>query len=86
MFNKNFVGIGPESNDLSFPDMGKIANAYGFSYYSAEKNEEISKVIGEVLKQKGPTICEVFVSPKEKFEPKSETKKLEDRNFNFSST
>ena len=27
LFNKQFVGIGPESGDLSFPDMGKIVAA-----------------------------------------------------------
>ena len=32
----------------------------------------------EVLKQDGPVICEIFVSPKQNFEPKSATKKLED--------
>ena len=86
LFNKNFVGIGPESHDLSFPDMSKIAVAYGFPYYSARKNEEIPEVIEKVLKQEGPVICEVFVSPKQTFEPKSATKKLEDRKISFSST
>lgn len=78
LFNKQFVGIGPESKDLSFPNMSKIATAYGYPYYSAKKNEEIPNVIEEVLKQEGPVICEVFVSPKQNFEPKSATKKLED--------
>ena len=78
MFNKNFVGIGPESHDLSFPDMSKLAWAYGYPYYSAKTNEEIPNLIEEVLKQEGPVICEIFVSPKQNFEPKSATKKLED--------
>ena len=78
LFNKNFVGIGPESGDLSFPDMSKIAYAYGYPYYSASKNENIPEVIEEVLKQKGPVICEIIVSPKQNFEPKSATKKLDD--------
>ena len=78
IFDKNFVGIGPESHDLSFPDMSKLATAYGYPYYCARKNEEIPKTIEEVLKQKGPVICEVFVSPKQNFEPRSVTKKLED--------
>ena len=78
LFDKNFVGIGPESNDLSFPDMSKIAVAYGYPYYSASKNEELSSVIEKVLKLEGPVICEIFVSSKQIFEPKSATKKLED--------
>ncbi len=78
MFNKQFVGIGPESNDLSFPDMSKLAPAYGFPYFKVEKNEDMGIVIEEVLKIKGPIVCEVFVSEKQNFEPKSATKKLED--------
>lgn len=78
MFNKNFVGIGPESGDLSFPDMSKLASAYGFPYYSIEKNEEMRDIIPLILSIDGPVICEVFVSEKQNFEPKSATKKLED--------
>ena len=29
------VGIGPESKDLSFPEFRKIAEAFGYPYYSA---------------------------------------------------
>ena len=32
------VGIGPESHDLSFPEFSKIAEAFGFPYYSAYNN------------------------------------------------
>lgn len=78
LFNNKLVGIGPESGDLSFPDMSKIANAYGYPYISASKNEEIPETIEKVLQIKGPAICEIFVSSKQEFEPKSKTKKLED--------
>lgn len=78
LFNKQFVGIGPESQDLSFPDMSKLSAAYGYKYYKISKNEEIPIVIEKILNEKGPLICEVFVSDKQNFEPKSATKKLED--------
>ncbi len=78
LFNNKLVGIGPESGDLSFPDMSKIANAYGYPYISASKNEEIPETIEKVLQIKGPAICEIFVSSKQEFEPKSKTKKLKD--------
>ena len=32
-FGKPLVGIGPESNDLEFPDLEKISYAYGYPYY-----------------------------------------------------
>lgn len=78
LFNRQFVGIGPESGDLSFPDMSKLSLAYGYPYYSINKNEDMPNKIDEILKEKGPLICEIFVSPKQNFEPKSSTKKLED--------
>lgn len=78
LFNKNFVGIGPESGDLSFPDMSKLAPAYGYPYYAIKSNEELDEKIEATLQTTGPAICEIFVSTEQKFEPKSATKRLED--------
>jgi acetolactate synthase-1/2/3 large subunit len=72
------VGVGPESGDLSFPDMSKIANAYGIPYMSARNNEEVKEKVAEMLKTDGFAMCEIFVDINQKFEPKSATKKLED--------
>lgn len=72
------VGIGPESGDLSFPDMSKIAVAYGIPYMSAKSNEEIPNAVEEMLHKEGFAMCEIFVDINQKFEPKSATKKLAD--------
>ncbi len=72
------VGIGPESNDLSFPEMKKIAAAYGIPYISAENNLEIPEAIDRALSFDGAIMCEIFVDISQKFEPKSATKRLED--------
>ena len=72
------VGIGPESGDLSFPEFEKIAKAFGYEYLSAHSNEEMKAMVDKALSMDGPLFCEVFVSPKQNFEPKSSTKKLED--------
>ena len=72
------VGIGRESNDLSFPDYEKIALAFGYKYYSAHDNAEMKKVIDEVLKIDGAVFVEMFTDTNQIFEPKSSTKKLED--------
>ena len=77
LFNSNFCGIGPQSKDLEFPDMSKLAHAYGFPYFSIKNNSETSK-LDEILSQKGYLVCEVFVSIDQIFEPKSATKKLPD--------
>ncbi len=73
------VGIGPESGDLSFPDMEKIAGAYGIPYYRMKSNSDVvGDTIDKVLNSDGSAMCEVFVDINQKFEPKSATKRLED--------
>lgn len=72
------VGIGPESKDLSFPDFEKIANAFGYSYYSASTNEEMKKVVEETLEKEGPLFVEIFTDSKQVWEPKSSAKRLDD--------
>lgn len=77
-FGKPLVGIGPESHDLSFPDMSKLSAAYGYPYFSCSDNDKLGETIEAVLATKGPVFCEIFVSPDQLFEPKSATKRLED--------
>ena len=72
------MGIGEESGDLSFPEFKKIAEAFGYPYYSASSNEEMKKVVDEVLSLDGPVFCEIFTDTKQVWEPKSSTKRLED--------
>ena len=72
------VGIGPESNDLSFPEFEKIAKAFGYPYYSAHSNSEMKQVVDEVLQTEGPIFCEIFTDTEQVWEPKSSTKRLED--------
>ncbi|MBQ3602439.1 MAG: thiamine pyrophosphate-binding protein [Clostridia bacterium] len=77
-FGEPLVGIGPESGDLSFPDMSKLVPAYGMKYFKCDKNKELAKTIDAVLAEKGPVFCEIIVSPEQKFEPKASSKRLED--------
>ena len=72
------VGIGPESNDLSFPDFEKIANAFGYKYYSAHSNKEMMSVVERTLAEEGPLFCEIFTDTLQVWEPKSSAKKLPD--------
>lgn len=72
------VGIGPESGDLSFPEFRRIAEAFGYPYYSARDNEEMKKVVAEVLQQPGFVFCEIFTDTSQVWEPKSSTKRLPD--------
>ena len=72
------IGIGPESQDLSFPEYKKIAEAFGYPYYSAHSNDEMKTVVEEVLKQPGFAFCEIFTDTVQVWEPKSSTKRLPD--------
>ena len=72
------VGIGPESSDLSFPEFKKIAEAFGYKYFSAHSNEEMKKVVDEALSTDGPLFCEIFTDTEQPWEPKSSAKKLPD--------
>ena len=72
------VGIGPESGDLSFPSFKKLAEAFGYPYYEAHSNSEMKEKVDKALSVDGAVFCEIFVSPKQNFEPKSATKRLED--------
>ena len=72
------VGIGPESGDISFPEFRKLAEAFGYRYYSAHSNAEMKAVVDEVLKLDGPVFTEIFTDTKQVWEPKSSTKRLED--------
>lgn len=72
------IGIGPESGDLSFPEFRKIAEAFGYLYYSAHSNEEMKRIVDEVLEIEGAVFCEIFTDTKQVWEPKSSTKRLPD--------
>ena len=78
LFNKNFVGIGEESGDLSFPEYKKIAKAFGYRYYCAHSNAEMKEVVNEVLMLDGPVFTEIFTDTEQVWEPKSSTKRLTD--------
>ncbi len=78
LFNANFVGIGPQSGDLTFPDMSKLAPAYGYPYFKAESNAELDAAIERTLNTPGYAFCEIVVTTDQNFEPKSATKRLPD--------
>jgi acetolactate synthase-1/2/3 large subunit len=78
LFNSNYVGIGSESGDLTFPDFNRIAVAFGYRYFGAHSNTEMKKVVDEVLRLEGPVFVEIFTDTKQVWEPKSSTKRLDD--------
>lgn len=77
-FGEPYVGIGPQSHDLEFPDLKKIAYAYDYPFFRCESNDTLTETIRNVFATEGAVICEIIVSTDQNFEPKSATKRLED--------
>lgn len=78
LFNKNYVGIGPDSGDLSFPDFKKIASAFQIPYKMCKTMQDMNESIEWICNQNNCCMLEVFCSTTQIFEPKSATKRLED--------
>lgn len=78
LFNKNFVGIGPESGDLSFPDFQKVSYAFGIPYQRCDSIDEMQKKIEWIVTENSYCMLEVVCSTTQIFEPKSAVKKLQD--------
>ncbi|MDQ6968169.1 MAG: thiamine pyrophosphate-binding protein [Mariprofundaceae bacterium] len=61
--NKFFEGrlLGTEpSSGISFPDLRKIAEAYGYVYFSAKVLSELDEALESTMTTGGPIICEIF--------------------------
>jgi acetolactate synthase-1/2/3 large subunit len=78
IFHNGLVGVGPESGDLDFPNMEKLASVFNLNYMRIDDNDHLEKGINKALAKNGGVLCEVCVSITQKFEPKSATKKLSD--------
>lgn len=74
----SLVGVGPESGDLGFPDMEKIAQAYGIPYTAIRRNDELEGILKKIFSKDGFCMCEVFVDTVQAFEPKPSAMKLPD--------
>ncbi len=77
------VGIGVDSgingvNDLSFPDMEKLAMAYGYPFIRVTHNQDLEQAVQKTFDTQGPVICEIMVTMTQQFLPKSAAKKLPD--------
>lgn len=76
-FGEPLVGCEPGSG-VSFPDIEKIAFAYGIPFVRCTNHEEMEKRIAETLDLSGFCICEVMLDPNQAFAPKPSSKKLDD--------
>ncbi len=77
LFQPPMVGV-CDGNGLSFPDMEKIAYAYGIPYVRIDNLKYIAMKVQEVLQQEGPVLCEAILDPTQNFEPKLSSKVMPD--------
>jgi len=75
-FSDNITGCGPDSG-LEFPDFHRLAEAFGYSYSSVEKNKDLRSAIAFALGQ-DLHICNVDLDLEQQFEPKVMSKRLPD--------
>ena len=76
-FADNIVGCGTDSG-LSFPDFGKIAQAFGLPFQRCSRHEELDAAITATLVAPGPAMCEVMLDLSQSFAPKLSSRKLDD--------
>lgn len=71
------IGEGP-STGVSFPDLKKIAKAYGISYVKISRLGELEKKLDKLRELRGPVICEVITPSRQLLIPRVASKKMED--------
>jgi len=76
-FDGHYVGCDKQSG-VSFPDIAKVAAAYGLPTMKIEGHEAMEERIQEVLDFDGPYLCEVMLSPDYKFSPKLSSERKPD--------
>lgn len=60
---------GPDSG-YSVPDVAEVAKAYGLPVFRVENNQEMDKLLPEILNTVGPCLCTVKTSPEETVSPR----------------
>ena len=76
-FEGRHVACGPDSG-VTFPDIRRVALAYGIPSSVISGHEGMKEKIREVLSTPGPFVCEVLLSPEQNFSPRVSSKKEPD--------
>ena len=76
-FNGVEVGGGPKSN-VTFPDFGRLATAFGFGYSRIARHDDLADGIAAALATDGPVLCEIVIDENATFAPKLAAKQHPD--------
>jgi acetolactate synthase-1/2/3 large subunit len=76
-FESRYYGTDPKSG-LTFPEIEKIAYAYGLPYYRLETSEDLNSKLEEILSLEGYALVEVICPFKQDIVPSSSAKQNEE--------
>lgn len=76
-FESRFIGTDADSG-VSFPDLEKLAMAYGLRYVRIRRLDECAGILPEIMNDDQPVICEVMCDPSQEIIPSVISMRLED--------
>jgi len=76
-FGEPLVGCDSKSG-VSFPDMERIAHAYGIPFVRCHRHDELDLTITRTLGTAGPAMCEVLLTAEQPFAPRISSRRLPD--------
>lgn len=76
-FGGHLVGESAGSG-VSFPDLVKLAAAYGIPAFRIHNHTELATVLPSVLDMPGPVLCDVLMNPNQLFAPRVASQRLPD--------
>jgi acetolactate synthase-1/2/3 large subunit len=71
------VGGGPKSG-VTFPDFGRLSEAFGLPYRRCYNHQEMTQAIADTLDVAGPAVCEIMLDENVSFTPKLGAKQWPD--------
>jgi acetolactate synthase-1/2/3 large subunit len=77
LFGGHYVGEGPRSG-VSFPDMVRVAEAYGIPAERVDTHDALDAAIARALATDGPALVRVVMDPRQNFAPKVASEKRPD--------
>lgn len=76
-FNNRLIGEGPDSG-VSFPDIKKIARAYGIKFARLRQNKDLGGILDSILNSRFSFLCEVMTPPNQLIIPALSSEKKND--------
>lgn len=76
-FDGRFIGT-DNTSGVSFPDLSKIADAYGIKYYRIDSISDMHKQLETIMKEENPVLCEVISIRDQLVAPTVSSRTLED--------